>query len=86
MYMFKQSKVYIIKLSFPVGNRFKNNISMTKATSNIGRAFSIVPDLWGVRVYLIKGVCPQLLTNEGKLHQSHFNCRRLGVVIIGNKN
>ncbi|MGJ8440666.1 hypothetical protein ACSGF8_13165, partial [Staphylococcus aureus] len=29
----------IIKLSFPVGNRFKNNISMTKATSNIGRGF-----------------------------------------------
>ncbi|HHO5219982.1 TPA: hypothetical protein ACRU9Z_000160 [Staphylococcus aureus] len=23
-----------------VGNRFKNNISMTKATSNIGRGFS----------------------------------------------
>ena len=46
--MFKQSKVYIIKLSFPVGNRFKNNISMTKATSIWDVALGIIPDLWGL--------------------------------------
>ena len=33
----------------------------------MGRGFRYHSRFVGVRVYLIKGVCPQLLTNEGQV-------------------